>query len=298
MQAPVSGHPVDEDLADLHANAARAQCIFHGFPGADNRDPADLPREGEAMIALTYRGGDFGLRKGQVSKCLLHNEPDQPVSIEYKLLTWGSTRSDLCVHPTGLHCGWHHVQICVDTAQVMHPQLGAYILRDEVNGHIIVFPPRDNDVSIVFARKNVPLEGRLYKASVLSNDTFDISSPLHGVALDPSRKPDVVVCVHKDFHVTELQCFLEVKDENALQNNDVTRGNCANLVGGAATRDEVVHGNVCIFPVPQVLQTLHKLTDIKGSRLVKIHIADVGAFLRRQVPVKLIKADQGNSLVA
>ena len=51
---PVSGHPVDEDLADLHTNAARAQCILHGFPGADNRDPADFPREGEAMIALTY----------------------------------------------------------------------------------------------------------------------------------------------------------------------------------------------------------------------------------------------------
>lgn len=64
---------------------------------------------------------------------------------------------------------------------------------------------RHHNVCCLHCRFNVLLKGWLHKFAVLLDDTCHVPPTFHDVPLQPPHKPDIWVCVHKNFHVQKLQ---------------------------------------------------------------------------------------------
>ena len=65
--------PVDQDLADLDALAAGAQCVFHALPAANDGYPAQLLGEIHANILAPSRRDYRLFCERQVSEASFHN---------------------------------------------------------------------------------------------------------------------------------------------------------------------------------------------------------------------------------
>mmetsp|Transcript_68545 Transcript_68545/g.185196 ORF Transcript_68545/g.185196 Transcript_68545/m.185196 type:complete len:432 (+) Transcript_68545:636-1931(+) len=289
--------PMDEDLAELYAQAAGAQCVLHRLARPDHRDAAYIPAELDAMVGVPRRGLDGGFREGQLTQPHLHDQSDQPVRIEDEVAPWRRPAPDLRVHAPRLHSAFQQVQVGVDPPEVLDLQLRPYVLRDQLRGNGIVVPPGYDDVGLEPARQHVPLEGRLHKPQILGQDALDVAAALHRVALDSPHQAHVIVRVHEYLHVATLHDLGAGEGQDAFNHNDVCRIHPPRLVMTPLAGDEVVHGHVRGFAPPEGIQALDKSREVEGTRLVEVYIRNIRRLFGGQVPVELVQAQQHYLLV-
>mmetsp|Transcript_22941 Transcript_22941/g.63670 ORF Transcript_22941/g.63670 Transcript_22941/m.63670 type:complete len:246 (-) Transcript_22941:667-1404(-) len=236
---------MNEDLSDLDALAARPQRILHGLATPDDGDAAELAREVHAHVGGPRGGRDGLFSEGQQPQAGLHNQSDQPVGIENKVVLVGVLVAYDGMHPADLVVGGNDFQVGEHPFELRLLQLRADVLCDEVDCHDVVPPgPRDDDVSLLARRRHKLVKGRLHELGVLLNHAANITAPLANVPLDASRKPDIIVGVHKDLHVQQLPDALHMQHQDALKDDDIARLTAPELGCGPGVRLEVIHGNV------------------------------------------------------
>mmetsp|Transcript_70109 Transcript_70109/g.208946 ORF Transcript_70109/g.208946 Transcript_70109/m.208946 type:complete len:242 (-) Transcript_70109:15-740(-) len=179
----------------------------------------------------------------------------------------------------------------------MDLEFATYMLRDQVHRDGVVVHPGDNHVRELFAGKDILIKRRLDRAGVLREDVLHTSAPFNSIAPNAPGQPHVVVGVDEYPHVAAVENLGDVQREDAFDNHNIRGVHVPRDVRPALAGDEVVDRDIEALPPLQAVEALSHRLYIEGTRLIKIHIRNVGALLGGQVPIELVEAQQHNTLV-
>mmetsp|Transcript_2300 Transcript_2300/g.4679 ORF Transcript_2300/g.4679 Transcript_2300/m.4679 type:complete len:368 (+) Transcript_2300:929-2032(+) len=289
--------PVDEDLANLDSLAAVSEGVLHRLPRPYDAHPAQPFAESHANVHAVRRSGHHLLREGQLAEAVLNHQADEAVGVEHKVRLGGVAVADGGVHAARLVVAREHVQVGVDAAQVVLPELGLDVLHNQIDGHhVVASRPRDDDVRRLLGGKHKLLKHGLDELGVLVDDALDVPAALQSVALDAPRQAHVVVRVHENLHVEVLHNLVKLEEQDALDDHHV-RGVDAPALAQALVRDEAVLRYLHVATRLQRHQAFGDFLGVKRVGMVKVVFAHVGLLVLRQAAVEGVHADHGNALV-
>mmetsp|Transcript_3966 Transcript_3966/g.14992 ORF Transcript_3966/g.14992 Transcript_3966/m.14992 type:complete len:279 (+) Transcript_3966:134-970(+) len=156
----------------------------------------------------------------------------------------------------------------------------------------------NNDIGMLLGWHDIVVKVRLDKSLPLIEHRIDIPTSVNKIPTNASHETSVIVGVHENLHMHQVDHVLRIKDEDALYNNNICSKNSITLFQSGVSF-EVVDWNLYGSSALQLPKSFGKEFVVECIRMIEIVLCTVSLLLLllSQTLVERILRKDNNLLV-